>query len=80
MLTDTLISFLGGIKCIDGYRKAALARENGELEHTSLWHVPGGYAKWQILSNSKAIVPSAMKVAGMESSIDIPLGHTNEAH
>ena len=57
-----------------------LWRENEELEHTSLWHVPGGYARWQILSNSKAIVPSAMKVAGMGSSIDIPLGHTNAAY
>ena len=34
----------------------------------------------QRLSNSKAIVPSAMKVAGMGSSIDIPLGHTNAAY
>ena len=80
MLTDKLISSLGGIKGIDGYGKAALVGENGELEHTALWHVPGGYAMRQRLSNSKAIVPSAMKVAGMGSSIDIPLGHTNAAY
>ena len=57
-----------------------MAGENGELEHTALWHVPGGYAMRQRLSNSKAIVPSAMKVAGMGASIDIPLGHTNAAY
>ena len=53
MLTDKTISSLGGIKGVDGYRKAALAGENGELEHTALWHVPGGYAMRQKLSNSK---------------------------
>ena len=47
MLTDKTISSLGGIKGVDGYRKAALAGENGELEHTALWHVPGGYAMRQ---------------------------------
>ena len=80
ILTDRLISTLGGIEGIDGYGKAAVAGENGELEHTALWHVPGGYAMRKRLSNSKAIVPSAMKVAGMGSSIDIPLGHTNAAY
>ena len=80
MLTDRLIFSLGGIEGIDGYGKAAIAGENGELEHTALWHVPGGYAMRQRLKNSKAIVPSAMKVAGMGSSIDIPLGHTNAAY
>ena len=42
MLTDRLISSLGGIKGIDEYGKAALAGENRELEHTALWRVPGG--------------------------------------
>ena len=31
------------------------------------------------MSNSKATVLSAIKVVGMGSSIDIPLGHTNAA-
>ena len=80
LLTDRLIDSLGGTNGIDGYGKAAIAGENGELEHTALWHVPGGYAMRQKLKNSKAIVPSAMKVAGMGSTIDIPLGHTNAAY
>jgi hypothetical protein len=80
MLTDRLIASMGGADGIDGYGKAAIAGENGELEHTALWHVPGGYAMRQRLKNSKAIVPSAMKVAGMGASIDIPLGHTNAAY
>ena len=40
MLTDRLIRALDGPDGIDGYGKAAMAGENGELEHTALWHVP----------------------------------------
>ena len=83
MLTDHLLGTLrgfDGFDGFDGYGKAAIAVENGELEYTALWHVPGGYAMRQRLKNSKAILPSAMKVAGMGSSIDIPLGHTNAAY
>ncbi|MEO1719878.1 MAG: amino acid synthesis family protein, partial [Pseudomonadota bacterium] len=64
-MTDMLIDALGGaerIPEIDGYGKAAIAGEGGELEHTALWHVPGGYAMRARLGEAKAIVPSAMKV------------------
>ena len=79
-MTDALIDALGGIKGIDGYGKAALAGEGGELEHTALWHVPGGYAMRERLGEAKAIVPSAMKVGGPGTPIDIPLGHINAAY
>ena len=79
-MTDALIDALGGIGGIDGYGKAALAGEGGELEHTALWHVPGGYAMRERLGEAKAIVPSAMKVGGPGTPIDIPLGHINAAY
>ena len=79
-MTDALIDALGGIEGIDGYGKAALAGEDGELEHTALWHVPGGYAMRERLGEAKAIVPSAMKVGGPGTPIDIPLGHINAAY
>jgi hypothetical protein len=79
-MTDALIDALGGIDEIDGYGKAALAGEGGELEHTALWHVPGGYAMRERLGEAKAIVPSAMKVGGPGTPIDIPLGHINAAY
>ena len=79
-MTDALIDALGGIEGIDGYGKAALAGEGGELEHTALWHVPGGYAMRERLGEAKAIVPSAMKVGGPGTPIDIPLGHINAAY
>ncbi|MEM8657164.1 MAG: amino acid synthesis family protein [Pseudomonadota bacterium] len=79
-MTDRLIAAMGGPQGIDGYGKAALAGEGGELEHTALWHVPGGYAMRERLGASKAIVPSSMKVGGPGTRIDIPLGHSNAAY
>ncbi len=79
-MTDQLIDAMEGIEGIDGYGKAGLAGENGELEHTALWHVPGGYAMRARLGAAKAIVPSSMKVGGVGTRIDIPLGHINAAY
>ena len=80
MMTDRLIAALGGLEGIDGYGKAGLAGEQGELEHTALWHVPGGYAMRARLGEAKAIVPSSMKQGGVGTRIDIPLGHINAAY
>ncbi len=52
----------------------------GEAEHGALWHVPGGYALRERLGESRAIVPSAMKVAAMGATLDVPLGHINAAY
>lgn len=80
MMTDRLIEAMGGLEGIDGYGKAAMAGEAGELEHTALWHVPGGYAMRARLGEARAIVPSAMKQGGPGTRIDVPLGHINEAY
>jgi hypothetical protein len=80
MLTDRLIAALGGLDGIDGYGKGAMVGEAGEAEHGALWHVPGGYAMRERLGESRAIVPSAMKVAGVGGSLDVPLGHINAAY
>ena len=40
-----LIDALGGDPAVvEGYGKAAIIGEAGELEHGALWHAPGGYA------------------------------------
>jgi hypothetical protein len=80
MLSQKLIAALGGPEGIDGYGKGAIVGEGGEIEHGALWHVPGGYAMRELLGESRAIVPSAMKVAGMSASLDVPLGHINAAY
>ena len=83
-MTDLLIDAMGGAEGIDAYGKAAMAGENGELEHTALWHVPGGYAMRERLGQgglqTRAIVPSAMKTGGPGTRIDVPLGHINAAY
>ncbi|MFN3643322.1 MAG: amino acid synthesis family protein [Gemmobacter sp.] len=79
-MTDRLIAALGGRDGIDGYGKGAIVGEAGEAEHGALWHVPGGYAMRARLGESRAIVPSAMKVGGMGASLDVPLGHINAAY
>ena len=79
-LTDRLIAALGGRGGIDGYGKGAMVGAGGEAEHGALWHVPGGYAMRERLGESRAIVPSAMKVAGMGATLDVPLGHINAAY
>ena len=78
LLTDRLIAALGR-DGIDGYGKGAMVGAGGEAEHGALWHVPGGYAMRERLGESRAIVPSLMKVAAMGASLDIPLGHINAA-
>ncbi len=76
-LTDRLVAALGGRVGIDAYGKGALVGEGGESEHGALWHVAGGYGMRDRLGECRAIVPSAMKVAGMGATLDIPLGHLN---
>lgn len=79
-LTDRLVAALGGRDGIDAYGKGALVGEGGESEHGALWHVAGGYGMRDRLGECRAIVPSAMKVGGMGSTLDVPLGHLNAAY
>lgn len=76
-----LIDALGGDPAVvEGYGKAAIIGEAGELEHGALWHAPGGYAMRDNLPNSKAIVPSAKKVGGPGTRIDVPVTHCNASY
>jgi len=79
-MTDRLITALGGVAGIDAYGKGALTGADGEAEHGALWHVPGGYAMRARLGESRAIVPSAMKLGAMGATLDVPLGHINAAY
>ena len=80
MMSERLVAALGGREGIDGYGKGAIVGEAGELEHGALWHVPGGYAMRELLGGTKAIVPSAKKVAGLGATLDVPLGHIDAAY
>ena len=80
MMSSRLITALGGREGIDAYGKGAIVGANGEAEHGALWHVPGGYAMREHLGESRAIVPSVMKVGAMGATLDVPLGHINAAY
>ena len=76
-----LIDALGGNpSVVEGYGKAAIIVEDGDLEHGALWHGPGGYAMRDNLPNSMAIVPSAKKVGGPGTRIDVPVTHSNASY
>jgi hypothetical protein len=65
---------------IEGYGKGAIIGSAGELEHGALWHAPGGYSMREVVKNSKAIVPSTKKVAGVGSRLDVPITHANASY
>jgi len=76
-----VIDHLGGDPgVVQGFGKGAIVGAAGEVEHGALWHGPGGYAMRERLGESRAIVPSAMKVGGLGASLDVPLGHINAAY
>ncbi len=77
---NNLIDLLGGADQVQSYGKGSIVGEAGELEHGALWHVPGGYAMREALGGALAIVPSAKKVGGIGSRLDIPITHKNASY
>jgi hypothetical protein len=76
-----LLMVMGGERqAIQGYGKGAIVGAGGELEHGALWHVPGGYAMREVLGGTKAIVPSAKKVAGVGARLDVPITHVSASY
>ena len=76
-----LVDALGGDpRVVEGYGKGAIIGERGELEHGALWHAPGGYAMREVLGGAKAIVPSAKKVGGPGTRLDVPITHINASY
>jgi hypothetical protein len=80
-MATALVKALGGDPArIQGYGKGAIVGAAGELEHGALWHVPGGYAMRHALGDAKAIVPSAKKVGGPGTRLDVPITHINASY
>jgi hypothetical protein len=80
-MARALLVALGGDPArIHSYGKGAIVGSAGELEHGALWHVPGGYAMREILGEAKAIVPSAKKVGGPGTRLDVPITHINASY
>jgi hypothetical protein len=65
---------------IESYGKAAIVGENGELEHAAaILHPKLGAPLRTAVETGAALVPSAKKRGGMNTPIDVPLGHKNAA-
>ena len=80
-MANRLVAALGGDpKLIQGYGKGAIVGAAGELEHGALWHVPGGYAMRAALGGAKAIVPSAKKLGGPGTRLDVPITHIDASY
>lgn len=80
-MAKALVDALGGDpKLIQGYGKGAIVGSAGELEHGALWHVPGGYAMREALGEARAMVPSAKKVGGPGTRLDVPITHVNASY
>ncbi|MEZ5741590.1 MAG: amino acid synthesis family protein [Burkholderiaceae bacterium] len=71
---------------IDGHKaqsfgKAAIVGENGELEHAAaILHPKLGAPLRKVLGKGPALVPSAKKMGGPGTAIDVPLGHKDAAY
>ncbi len=81
-MSKRLIDLVGGgdPKKIESYGKGSIVGADGEIEHGAFWHAPGGYAMRELLGEALAIVPSAKKVGGLGTRIDIPIHHINAAY
>ena len=74
-----LADALGGPKAIQSYGKSAIVGLAGEIEHSALWHAPGGFSMREVLG-SKSIVPSTKKVGSAGARVDVPLHHINASY
>ena len=65
----------------ESYGKAAIVGESGELEHAAaILHPKLGAPLRKAVERGAALVPSAKKMGGMGSAIDVPLGHKDAAY
>ncbi|MCZ6858814.1 MAG: amino acid synthesis family protein [Alphaproteobacteria bacterium] len=66
---------------IESYGKAAIVGENGELEHAAaILHPRLGKPLRAAVEKGAALVPSAKKMGGMGTPLDVPLGHKDAAY
>lgn len=62
------------------YGKAAIVGEGGELEHAAaILHPKLGAPLRRAVEKGAALVPSAKKIGGLGTAIDVPLGHKDAA-
>jgi hypothetical protein len=64
----------------ESYGKAAIVGEGGEIEHAAaILHPKLGAPLRKAVGQGAALVPSAKKIDGLGTPIDVPLGHKDAA-
>jgi hypothetical protein len=81
LLGDKCVAALGiAPEQAESYGKAAVVGENGELEHAAaILHPKLGAPLRTAVQKGAALVPSAKKIGGLGTAIDVPLGHKDAA-
>jgi hypothetical protein len=65
---------------VESYGKAAIIGERGELEHAAaILHPKLGQPFRAAVEKGAALIPSAKKMGGPGTAIDVPLGHKDAA-
>lgn len=77
-LTEEALAALPGAPI--SYGKAAIIGVNGDIEHGhAMLHPKLGKAMRDPIGGGAALIPSAAKLAAAGASLDIPLGHKDDA-
>jgi hypothetical protein len=81
MLTKRAVAALGiAPNEVESYGKGVIVGENGELEHAAaLMHPKLGTPMRSNIGGGKALIPSAKKVGGIGTALDVPLGFKDAA-
>jgi Amino acid synthesis len=66
---------------VEGYGKAAVVGENGEMEHAAaILHPKLGAPLRKLLGKAPALIPSSKKRGTLGAVLDVPLGHKAAAY
>jgi len=81
LLTKKAVAALGvALNEVESYGKGVIVGENGELEHAAaLMHPKLGKPMRDNIGGGKALIPSAKKVGGVGTALDVPLGYKDAA-
>lgn len=81
LLGEKAVKALGIVPAeAQGYGKAAMVGENGELEHAAaILHPKLGAPLRKAVEKGAALVPSSKKMGGPGQPLDVPLGHKDAA-
>ena len=82
LLGDEALAALGcAANEVEGYGKAALVGELGELEHAAALLYPKlGAPLRSVIGGGKALVPSSKAIGRAGEILDVPLGHKDAAY